>query len=64
VDGLVIRQEISRGIDPVVASTDVARKAYIFYVYGKRYDFPLDKCPFTLTDRHCADKALVLKYGS
>lgn len=60
----VIRADISQGIEPVPIFTDQVRGMYLTTVDGIAYEWPINKCPFTLTKDHCADKALILKHGN
>jgi len=62
----MIRLDISKGIDPILAGCDISRHIYMFRVDDRVYKFDQTKCPFTLKQigrEYYADKELVLKHG-
>ena len=60
---VLIRMDISRGIEPVPVFTDMVEDIYIAFVDGIRYEWPRNTFPIVLTKDHCADKALILKHA-
>ena len=57
--------DISKGKDPIPASSDLRNDATLFRVENKTYIF-YGRLPFTLVNhkkRLCADKELVIKHG-
>ena len=68
MDGVSIRLDISKGVDPIPVYSDIRRDEYVCFVDGVSYRF--QHLPFTLKEvkiyqkpQPCADKALVLKHA-
>ena len=57
-----IRQEISKGVEPVRAFYDLREAKYLFWVEGNSYEADYFATPFTLKNGH-ADRSLVLKHA-
>lgn len=58
------RLDISKGINPVPMSYDLVSNQYSCWVDGRSYSFDGAEMPFTLTDKHCADRELILKHAT
>ena len=68
---MVMRRDISTGVDPVPAFYDIIEDAVEFNIDGKIVKFANAKLPFTLVEAdykgykmRCADKALVLRHAN
>lgn len=66
-----MKQDVSKGVDPVQSHYDIFKDEVLFRIDGKTYRWDTRKLPFTLKaviiggiPAHCADKALILRHAN
>ena len=62
-----MKQDVSQGIEPVVANYDICQDTVLFRIGREMYVFPYSHMPFTLVEigkQKCADAELIIKHGT